>query len=155
MRRGELLDLARRLAPRVSLIVNDHADIAVMAGAAGVHVGPEDLSVEAVRRSVGDRLIVGASAQTPEEARAAVAAGASYIGSGPAFPTATKTSKDVIGPRGVAAVAAAVTVPVFAIGGITAQRVPEVRAAGLERVCAISALAGGAEPARAFLEALS
>lgn len=145
--RGELLELARRLQRLVEaahglLAVNDHADIALLAGAGAVHVGPDDLSVAAVRRVVGPALVVGASAQTAAEARAAAAAGADYLGSGPAYPTATKTSKKVIGPPGIAAVAAAVEVPVFAIGGVTAELVPELRQAGLQRACAIGALAG-------------
>lgn len=159
LRRDALASLARRLSDLVAgsggaLIVNDHADIAVLAGAAGVHVGPDDLSVAAVRRAFGPDLVVGASAQTPEQARDAIASGATYIGSGPAFPTATKTTKAVIGPAGIARVAAAVSVPVFAIGGITAERVPELRAAGVDRVCAISDLArpGGAAE---FLRALA
>lgn len=152
--RGELLALARRLAGLVTLIVNDHADIAVAAGAAGVHVGPDDLGVAAIRSAFGPDLIVGASAQTPAEAQAAVAAGADYIGSGPAFRTATKTSKAVIGPAGVAAVKAAVDVPVFAIGGVTADRVPQLRAAGIDRVCAIGALAERPQAASELLRAL-
>lgn len=153
--RGDLLALARRLAALVTLIVNDHADVAVLAGAAGVHVGPDDLSVASVRKAFGTRLIVGASAQTAVEARQAVAAGADYIGSGPAFATATKTTKAVIGPAGIRAVAAAVEVPVFAIGGITPVRVPELRAAGIDRVCAISALGERPEAAAEFLRALA
>ena len=141
--RAELLELARRLAARVTLIVNDHLDVAMLSGAAGVHLGPDDLSVEAARR-VAPGLVIGTSAQTPDEARRAEAAGADYLGSGPAFPTANKTTKAVIGAAGIAAVAAAVSIPVFAIGGITPARVPELRAAGIDRVCAIGALAGGA-----------
>jgi thiamine-phosphate pyrophosphorylase len=83
-----------------------------------------------------------------------VAAGADYIGSGPAFPTATKTSKAVIGPAGIARVAAAVDVPVFAIGGVTPERMVELRAAGVDRVCAVSALAAPGAAA-AFLRALA
>ena len=141
--RAELLALARRLAARLTLIVNDHLDIALLSGSAGVHLGPDDLSVAAARR-VAPGLVIGASAQTPEQARAAEDAGADYLGSGPAFPTANKTGKAVIGPAGIAAVAAAVSIPVFAIGGVTPVRVPALRAAGIERACAIGAVAGGA-----------
>jgi thiamine-phosphate pyrophosphorylase len=160
MPRGELLELARRLVEMVratggQLIVNDHADIAVLARADGVHLGPDDLSIEAARRFGGPDLLIGASAATPAAAVAAERAGADYLGSGPAFATENKTTKPVIGPAGIAAVAAEVSIPVFAIGGITPQRVPELRAAGIERVCAIGALAAGAAPAREFLEALS
>ena len=154
MPRGDLLELARRLGRVVAasggaLVVDDHADVAVLAGAAGVHVGPDDLSVAAVRKAVGGSLLVGASAPTPEAAQAAVAAGADYVGSGPAYATATKPSKEVIGPAGIARVAAAVEVPVFAIGGVTSDRIGELRAVGLDRVCAISALDGPDPAARA------
>jgi thiamine-phosphate pyrophosphorylase len=160
MPRGELVELALRLAAMLReaggvLVVNDHLDVALLAKAGGVHLGPDDLSIEAARRVAGPDLLIGASAATPEAAREAERAGADYLGSGPAFATENKTTKRVIGPQGIAAVAAAVSIPVFAIGGITPRRVPELRAAGIERVCAIGALAGGAGPARAFLEALS
>jgi thiamine-phosphate pyrophosphorylase len=149
--RGELFRLAARLRvmtheANVIFIVNDHADIAVAAGADGVHLGPDDLSVEAGRRVVGPAMILGASAWTPDAARAATTAGADYIGCGPAFPTSVKKSKEVIGPDGVQAVASAVDVPVFAIGGIDAGNLPELTALGLNRVCVISAIAGAADP---------
>src|SRR5439155_10473569 len=123
MPRGELARLAatlRNVTARAAalFIVNDHLDIAMAVGADGVHLGPDDLSVEAGRRVAGHELLIGASASFPEDAMAAVAAGADYIGCGPAFSTPLKQQKQVIGPAGVAAVAKAVSVPVFAIGGI-------------------------------------
>jgi thiamine-phosphate pyrophosphorylase len=160
LRRGELLALARAAVAAVhaaggELILNDQLDLALLAGADGVHLGPDDLSVAAARRVAGPSLVIGASAADPESARAAAAAGADYLGSGPAFQTANKTTKAVIGPAGIARVAAAVSIPVYAIGGITPERVPELRRAGLDRVCAIGALAGGGGEARRFLEALA
>src|SRR5207248_1586597 len=94
------------------------ADLKRLSEADGVHVGPDDITIEAARRIAGDRLFFGASASTPEAAVAAAAAGADYVGCGPAFATPVKSDKTVIGPAGVAMVAAAVSVPVFAIGGI-------------------------------------
>ena len=160
--RGVLLDLAGRLAALVHeagrlFIVNDHLDIALLAGADGVHLGPDDLGVASARQVGGAQLLVGASASSPAEGRDAATAGADYLGSGPAFATPVKTGKEVIGPAGVVAVRDAVAIPVFAIGGIDLRRVPEVRAAGLDRVCVIRALAG-ADPeatAREFRQALS
>ncbi|HZU19148.1 MAG TPA: thiamine phosphate synthase [Candidatus Dormibacteraeota bacterium] len=148
--RGQLAALASRLAPvcaaaGVPFIVDDHLDVALLSGAAGVHVGPDDLSVAAVRRVSGE-LVVGASAATPEAAREAVRQGADYLGSGPAYATPIKTEKAVIGPAGVAAVAAAVAVPVFAIGGVERSRLAELRAMGVRRVCAIRALSEVADP---------
>jgi thiamine-phosphate pyrophosphorylase len=148
--RGELLALARRLRKLVSaalFIVNDHVDIALLSEADGVHLGPDDLSIASARRVAGHRLLIGASASTPEAAAAAVAAGASYIGCGPAFATPIKTEKKVIGPEGVAAVASALlATPVFAIGGIDESNVPLLRAAGLNRACVIRAVGDAPDP---------
>jgi thiamine-phosphate pyrophosphorylase len=149
--RGELLELALRLRELTAmagalLIVNDHVDIALVAGADGVHLGPDDLPVDAARRLAPDGFLIGASASSPEAARKAVAAGADYIGSGPAFATPIKKEKGVIGPAGVAAVTAAVDVPVFAIGGIEEANVGELTALGVRRVCALRAIADAADP---------
>src|SRR5207244_3730294 len=105
--RGELLTLARRLRELIRaalFVVNDHVDIAVLSGADGVHLGPDDLSIGAARRVGGDRLLIGASASTAETARAAFAEGADYIGCGATFATPVKGEKKVIGPQGVALV---------------------------------------------------
>jgi thiamine-phosphate pyrophosphorylase len=154
--RGELLDLARRvrkitLDAGVLFVVNDHADIALLAEADGVHLGPDDLTIVSARRIAGDRLLIGASASSPEAARAAIADGADYLGSGPAFATPIKTDKTVIGPKGVAVIAAAVgpAVPVFAIGGIDESNVGRLIAEGLRRVCVIRAVSGAPDPERA------
>ena len=160
--RGALLDLARSLAGACAaagrlFIVNDHVDVAVLSGADGVHVGPEDLPVAAARRVAGPDLLVGASASTPEAARDAERSGADYVGTGATYATPVKAGKREIGPAGVAAVAAAVRIPVFAIGGIDRSRLPELRAAGVARVCAIRALSDAEDPeaeARAWAAAL-
>src|SRR5690606_15555463 len=111
---------------------NDRLHVALAVGAAGGHVGADDLPVDAARRVLGPTAILGATCREPAGATAAVAAGASYLGVGPAYPTATKTGlPDALGPAGVAAVAAAVPqTPVIAIGGITADRVAPLLAAG-------------------------
>jgi thiamine-phosphate pyrophosphorylase len=156
MPRGALLDVARRVrdvcGEGVLFIVNDHLDVAMLAGADGVHLGEEDLSVVAARRVAGPSLLIGASASTAETARAAVRAGADHIGAGPAWATPIKAEKPAIGPVGVAAVQAAVDVPVFAIGGVDASRVPALRAAGVERACVIRALSDVPDPERAARE---
>lgn len=157
--RGELLSTARRLreltaASGCLLIVNDHVDIALLSEADGVHLGQDDLSIESARRVAGERLLIGASASSPEAAAAAVSSGADYLGSGPAFATPIKSEKQVIGPAGVAAVAAAVGagVPVFAIGGIDVSNVAQLTAAGVRRVCVIRAVAVAADPEAAVRE---
>ena len=154
--RGELLNLARRIRTitadaGVLFFVNDHVDIALLSEADGVHLGPDDLTIVSARRVAGDRLLIGASASSPEAARAAIADGADYLGSGPAFATPIKTEKKVIDPKGVAFIAAAVgpAVPVFAIGGIDETNVGQLIAAGLRRACVIRAVADAADPEEA------
>lgn len=151
--RGELLDLARRIRAvtaqaGVLFVVNDHVDIALLSGADGVHLGPDDLSIASARRIAGRRLLIGASASSPQAARAAIADGADYLGSGPAFATPIKTEKQVIGPKGVAAIATAAGpgVPVFAIGGIDETNVTQLIAEGLRRVCVIRAISSAPDP---------
>jgi thiamine-phosphate pyrophosphorylase len=149
--RGRLLELAQRLRTVTAeasalLIVNDHLDIALLAEADGVHLGDDDLSVAEARRLAGPGFLVGASASTPDAARAAVTAGADYLGAGPAFATPIKAAKPVIGPAGVAAVQAAVPVPVFAIGGVEPAKVAALVAAGIRRACMIRGLAEAGDP---------
>jgi len=160
--RGPLLELATTLALEcdaadVLFVVNAHVDIAVLSAADGVNVGPADLTVSAARRAAGPGLLIGASASSPDAGLDAAREGADYLGTGPAYETPLKSEKRVIGPAGVAAVAAAVGLPVFAIGGIDRSRLVELRAAGVRRVCAIRALGEAPDPeaeARAWKAAL-
>ncbi|MGE4442656.1 MAG: thiamine phosphate synthase [Desulfomicrobium sp.] len=114
-----------------AFIINDDIDLALLVGADGVHVGQEDLPVEAVRSLVGDSVAIGLSTHAPEEARAAVARGADYIGVGPIFETSTK--EDVCAPVGLEYldfVAKGVDIPFVAIGGIKERNLAEVVARG-------------------------
>jgi thiamine-phosphate pyrophosphorylase len=137
-------------------LVNDRLHVALAAGAAGGHVGADDLPVAAARRVLGPAAVLGATSRDPASARAAVAAGASYLGVGPAFDTATKDGLPAaIGPAGVGAVAAAVPdTPVIAIGGITAARVKPLLAAGAYGVAVVGAVNNAADPAAAARELL-
>jgi thiamine-phosphate pyrophosphorylase len=146
---------ARCEAAGTQLILNDRADIAVAAGAAGVHVGADDLPVAAVRSVVGPRLVVGATCRDAESARRAEAEGADYLGVGPSFDTTTKEGLPAaIGPAGVARVAAAVRIPVIAIGGVTAARVPALLDAGAHGVAVVGAVFSAPDPAAAVAELL-
>jgi thiamine-phosphate pyrophosphorylase len=140
-------------------LVNDRLHVALAAGAHGAHVGADDLPVAAARRVLGPTAILGATARTPEAARLAVADGASYLGVGPAYATSTKDGLPApIGPTGIGAVAAAVEVPVIAIGGVTVDRVAELLGVGASGVAVVGALSGAADPgaaAAAFIEALA
>lgn len=143
--RGELLTLARRMREALAdalFVVNDHVDIALLAEADGVHLGPDDLSPSSARKVAGGRLIIGVSAST----RDAVAREADYVGCGPAFATPIKAHKRVIGPEAVAALAAAVEIPVFAIGGVDESNVKRLVAAGVHRACVIRAVADSPDP---------
>ncbi|MDQ7859930.1 MAG: thiamine phosphate synthase [Armatimonadota bacterium] len=127
----------------VPLIVNDRADVALAIGADGVHVGPDDLPVSDARHLLGPDRIVGASAGTVDEAVRAEADGADYLGVGSVFPTSSKADAgEAIGPEGLARIRAAVSVPIVAIGGITADNAPEAIRAGAQGVAVIAAVFG-------------
>lgn len=140
-------------------VINDRVDIALATGADGAHVGTEDLPLAAARRLLGPTAVLGASASNVDEALAAVAAGADYLGVGPCYPTISKElAVAPIGPRGlaaVAAVAAAAGLPVVAIGGVGPGQIPELLAAGAYGVAVISAIAGAADPASAARQLLA
>lgn len=140
-------------------IIDDRVDVAMASGAAGVHLGATDLPVDVARRLFGLSAVIGATCRTPDDARRAVDAGASYLGVGPVYATSTKTGlPDPIGLAGLAAVAAAVPLPVIAISGITAARVPEVLDAGAFGVAVVAAVFDApdvADAVAALLAALS
>jgi len=143
-----LVGTARRLVALanpagVPVVVNDRVDVALAAGADGVHVGEDDLPVADARRLLGPERIVGASAGTVEEARRAEQEGADYLGVGPVFPTATKADAgEAIGLDGLRKIVAAVRVPVVGIGGITVENAAQVVLAGAAGVAVVSAVAG-------------
>jgi thiamine-phosphate pyrophosphorylase len=137
----ELLAAARAIAAicresGAMLIVDDRADIAMLAEAAGVHLGQEDLPLEAARRLVGRDMIIGISTHSAEQAIAAERGGADYVGFGPLFPGGLRKNTAGKGLAMLREVRAAVSVPIVAIGGITEATVPEALAAGAD-ACAI------------------
>ena len=140
------LDEARaiRTAARAAgalFIVNDRVDVAVAADADGAHVGQDDLPAARARRLLSAGRILGVSTHTLEQARRAVDDGADYIGVGPVFATATKDTGYVpLGLAGLAAIVAAVPVPVVAIGGIGPAEAPQVIRAGAMAAALISVL---------------
>lgn len=140
-------------------IVNDRVDIALAVGAAGTHLGADDMPMASARAVAGPAHLLGGTARTPDTARRLVAEGADYLGVGPAYETTTKAGLPApLGAVRVGVLAAAVDVPVIAIGGVTPGRVPELVAAGAAGVAVVSAIAAAADPAaatRSFLEALA
>ena len=124
----------------VPLIINDEPDIAVEIGAAGVHVGQEDLEAREVRKIVGPDAIVGVSAGSVEEARAAQAAGADYLGVGAITFTATKPESNVLTLDEFREIVASVDIPVVAIGGVNATTIPTLKDTGLAGYSIVSAI---------------
>lgn len=148
----------RCTAAGASVVVNDRVDLALAVAAAGVHLGDEDIPVAVARQLLGPDAVIGVTCRDPEQARRAADDGASYLGAGPAYATDTKTGlPPALGPRGIAAVAEAVDLPVIAIAGVTPERVGELRDAGAHGVAVVSAVFSAPDPAavtRSFLEAL-
>lgn len=147
----QLLQRARRLRERTReagtlLIVNDRPDLAILSAADGVHVGQEELSVKDVRALVGPAMLIGVSTHSLPQARQAVLEGADYLGVGPVFPSATKSFAEYPGLAFVQEVAQEIRLPAFAIGGITAENLPAVAAAGLRRVAVSGVLTSATDP---------
>jgi len=128
-------------------IVNDRPDLAVAADADGVHVGQDDMGVDAARAAVGPDRLVGLSTHSPAQVDGAD--GADMIGVGPIYPTPTKLWRPAVGLELTAYAREHAQVPFFAIGGIDEARAHEVAAAGAPRIAAVRAIAGAADPAGA------
>jgi thiamine-phosphate pyrophosphorylase len=124
----------------VLFILNDHPELVSEIGADGIHVGQDDLSVNAARAKAGAGVLVGKSTHSLNQALAAEKEGADYIGVGPIYATPTKPDYVPVGPALIGQVSSAVRVPQFCIGGINEVTLPEVLAAGARRVVIVSAL---------------
>jgi len=136
----------------VPLIVNDHLDVALAVGAAGVHVGQDDMQADIVRSIAADELIVGVSAHNVDEARRATAAGADYVGFGPVFPTKTKLdTASVAGIDGLRTFVAQVDIPVIAIGGITPATAAQVIDVGCAGVAVAATILADEDPRAAAI----
>ncbi len=149
-----LLSRARRLrgitqGSKTLFVMNDRADLAALSQADGVHVGQDELTVHDARRIVGPKALVGVSTHSIEQARQAVIDGANYIGVGPTFPSGTKSFASFTGLELLRAVASEISLPTFAIGGITAENLPSVIASGIRRVAVTGAVVNAAEPKQA------
>ncbi|NNJ24079.1 thiamine phosphate synthase [Alienimonas chondri] len=142
-------------AAGVPLIVNDRPDLARLCGADGVHLGDEDLPIEPVRAMLGERALIGASTHRPEDATAALAAGADHLGVGPCFPSATKSFEAFPGSDYLRWAAEHVAVPWYAIGGIDRATIETAVAAGATRVAVCGAICGADDPGRAAADLLA
>jgi len=138
---GDARELRRVIGANVRLIMNDRADLCLAAGFDGVHVGQDDLSPESARLIVGDRLWVGVSTHSVEQAIEADKTSADYIAIGPVFATSSKQDPDpIVGLEGVRAARAATRKPLVAIGGISRSNCVSVIQAGADSVAVISDL---------------
>lgn len=137
-------DLARRLEK--IFIVNDRADIAAAVHASGVHVGQDELPVEAARRIVGAHAMVGVSTHDIDQAKAAVLDGADYIGCGPTFPSQTKSFDQFPGLDFLRQVRSEIALPAYAIGGIDSGNLVDVMETGVHGVAVSSAILNATDP---------
>jgi thiamine-phosphate pyrophosphorylase len=127
----------------VPVIVNDRVDVALVAGAAGVHLGAEDLALGSARELLGGIRVIGATAHHPTELAAVDPTLADYVGYGAVFATRTRSGAQICGPEALTAAVAASTLPVVAIGGITPDNVEALRGSGVSAVAVASALVPG------------
>ncbi|MCI9157455.1 MAG: thiamine phosphate synthase [Lawsonibacter sp.] len=134
----EIQSLCRRRS--VPFLINDDVDLAVEAGADGIHVGQHDMEAGRVRARIGPDMILGVSVQTVEQALAAQAAGADYLGVGAVFPTGTKEDADAVSYAVLRDICRAADIPVVAIGGIGAHNVGQLAGSGICGVAVVSAL---------------
>jgi thiamine-phosphate pyrophosphorylase len=152
---GEFILLARQLkrllqGSGVVLIINDRLDVALAAGADGVHLGQQDMAIADARRLAGPSLIIGVSAESLEDALRAEMEGADYIGISPVFATTTKKdAAEPLGLDGVRQIRAAVRLPLVGIGGINVDNVAFVIAAGADGAAVVSAIVAAESPEQA------
>lgn len=137
----------------VPLIINDRLDVALAVGADGVHLGQTDMHIADARRVVGSSMLIGISAECVEDAVRAEAEGADYVGISPVFSTPTKTdTAPALGLEGVAAIRAAVSLPLVGIGGVKPENAAEILRAGCDGVAVVSAIVSAPDPQRAASE---
>lgn len=140
---AQLLKYARTAVATVGpecVVVNDRVDVALASGAGAVHVGQEDLPIAEVRRLCGRKLWIGVSTHDIAQARAAQQAGTDYIGCGPTFPSTTKQFKQFAGIDFLKQVAVEISIPAYAIGGISIDNIDLVRQTGFSRVAVSGAI---------------
>jgi len=154
----DFLGLASRIneqlgKPGVPLLINDRADIVLACGAAGVHLGQDDMSLPDARRLLGPDKVIGISVNTLHEATEAERLGADYLGLGPIYRTSTKqTELPVLGPEGIQLVKRQIRIPVIAIGGINAANAGAVKKAGADGIAVVSAILSAKDARQAAAE---
>lgn len=139
----EIFTLCKRY--RVPFFINDNVALALRCHADGVHVGQDDMDVAAVRRLVGQEMMIGVSVHTVAEALQAVRNGADYLGVGAMFATSTKSDAELVSRETLCAICDAVSVPVVAIGGIGRTNLLELAGTGVDGVALVSAIFSAAD----------
>lgn len=139
----EIQNLCRKF--KAPFIINDDAETARRLNADGAHIGQEDMTAQRARQILGEDKILGVSAQTVAQAKAAEAAGADYLGVGAMFPTSTKPDADAVSPETLRQICAAVQIPVVAIGGITRENVSMLANSGIAGIAVVSAIFAAAD----------
>ncbi len=151
----EMIEIARNmkrlcLEAGVTFIVNDRLDVAIAAEADGVHLGQDDFPIPMARQILGEGRIIGGSAATLDEARKCLSEGADYVGFGPVYPT---SSKDDAGPVSgidiLKQVVEIIPLPIIAIGGVSAENIPDVMRTGAHGIAVISAVCCQDDPEEA------
>ena len=150
----QLLDEASRVRvvtrnAGIPLIINDRADVAHAAGADGVHLGQDDLSIVAARAILGPNRIIGRSTHSLEQAISAELDGADYLGVGPIFSTPTKPDSPSVGLDLIRQVALRVQIPFLCIGGIDATNLQQILSTSAERIAVVRAVCASADPQEA------
>lgn len=152
---GILLPVAREISRLCRLqgalfIINDRVDLALATGASAVHLGATDLPLAAARELCGPAMLLGASPETPDQARAAADAGADYLGAGPVWATATKSDAGpAVGLEHLSQICGSSALPCFAIGGVTLEGLGAVRRAGACGAAVVGAVAQASDPVQA------
>ena len=145
------ISICKRIAPALPalVVVNDRVDVAAAVGADGSHTGADDLPTTLTRRVLGPQSLVGRTAHTIDEARAAAADGADYLGIGPCFSSSTKSFGEFATAEFLRTVSREISLPTFAIGGVTLDRLDELAALGITRVAVAAAVTRARDPAAA------
>jgi len=156
----DFLELALRVSEKlgktgIPLLINDRVDIALACGAAGVHLGQDDMPLPDARRLLGPDKMIGISVNTLDEAAEAERLGADYLGLGPIFGTSTKqTVLPVLGPEGIQRLRRQIRIPMVAIGGINAGNAGAVKKAGADGIAVVSAILGARDARQVAAELL-
>ncbi|MDD4688453.1 MAG: thiamine phosphate synthase [Eubacteriales bacterium] len=139
----------------VPFFINDNVGIAIKCGADGVHVGQHDMATSNVRAKIGEKMILGVSAQTVKQAVEAERNGADYLGVGAVFSTSTKLDADSVSHATLRAICDAVSIPVVAIGGIGKSNIMELACTGVDGVALVSAIFASADIGKECRELLN